>query len=96
METKVVSLNNLTMDNVRDLSEEDISYLLNKLISDLPKDRRPPYVEIISSTFDFRSIGASNQTLKGDLSISGYKFFQIPYNNKLVMGVRKKRIKNAN
>ncbi|MBB4036193.1 hypothetical protein GGR21_002094 [Dysgonomonas hofstadii] len=89
--TALASLFELTMDNVYDLSEENVSYLLNKLISDLPREKRPPYVNIISKAFDFRSIGSSNHTLKSDLMISGYKFFPIPYNNKLIMGVRRKR-----
>ena len=91
MEQKVFSFSDLTTENVSYLSEENVSILLNKLISDLPRARRPPYVEIINSAFDFRSIGISSHTLKSDLSTSGYKFFPIPYNNKLIMGVRRKK-----
>jgi len=90
---KAVSLYELTRENIRDLSEEDISLLLNRLISDLPKAKRPPYVEIIDMAFDFRSISSNNNTLKGDLTISGFKFFPIPYNTKLVWGIRRKKEK---
>lgn len=96
MKTKVISLNDLTLENVSNLSEEDISYLLNRLVSDLPREKRLPYANIISTVFDFRSIGVTNHILKNDLTISGYKFFPIPYNNKLIMGVRRKKINKAN
>jgi len=92
MESKVISLYGLTMENVRELSEEDISYLLNRLVSDLPKEKRAKYVNIIGTAFDFRSIGMNNYSLKGDMTISGYKFFPIPYNNKLIMGVKRKSV----
>lgn len=90
MEKEIIPLEELTPENVVKLSEEDVSNLLNKVISDLPKERRAPYVAIISSFFEFRSISSRNRNLKGDLSIYGFKFFPIPYNNKLIMGIKRK------
>jgi hypothetical protein len=91
MEKEVISLEQLSTENVLKLSEEDVSNLLNKIISDLPKERRSNYVSILNSAFEFRSISAKSRTLKGDLSLYGFKFFSIPYNNRLIMGVKRKR-----
>lgn len=96
MENKTISFNELNLENVDNLSEEQVSNLLNKLVSELPRDRCGPYTNILSKAFDFRSIGSNNHALKGDLAISGFKFFPIPYNNKLIMGVKRKRINNLN
>lgn len=90
MEKEIIPLEELTPENVVKLSEEDVSNLLNKVISDLPKERRAPYVAVISSVFEFRSISSKNRSLKGDLSIYGFKFFPIPYNPKLIMGIKRK------
>lgn len=91
MESKNITLDELTSKNVNDLTEENVFYLLNTLICEFPREERPQYVNIISTAFDFRSIGSGNRTLKNDLEMSGYKFFQIPYNKKLIMGVKRKK-----
>jgi len=93
MNYKTISPVELTNENIWRLSEEDISYLLNKLVSDFPKEKRMPYVDIILMAFDFRSIGINNRELKSNMAISGYKFFPIPYNNKLIWGVKRKDCK---
>ncbi|MDL2213477.1 hypothetical protein LJC72_01320 [Bacteroides sp. OttesenSCG-928-D19] len=90
MGSKVVELCEVTQENVHNFTEEEISLLLNKLVSDLPREQRAPYVQIINTAFDFRSISAKSNGLKKDLEMYGYKFFPIPANKKLVMGVRRK------
>jgi len=91
---KSISLEQLTMENVRELSEKEVSEMLNRLISDYPKSLRPQYTDILSSTFDFRSISSHKSDLKDKMVRSGYKFFPIPYNSKLVMAVKNKSCLN--
>ena len=91
MEKRIISLEELTLEKVLKLSEEDVSKLLSKIVSDLPKEKRSGYVNIINTAFEFRSISSKSRSLKGDLSLYGFKFFSIPYNNKLIMGVKRRR-----
>jgi hypothetical protein len=91
MEKEIISLEELTLEKVLKLSEEDVSKLLSKIVSDLPKEKRPGYVNIINTAFEFRSISSKSRSLKGDLSLYGFKFFSIPYNKKLIMGVKRRR-----
>jgi len=91
MEKEIISLEELTPEKVLKLSEEDVSKLLSKIVSDLPKEKRSGYVNIINTAFEFRSISSKSRSLKGDLSLYGFKFFSIPYNNKLIMGVKRRR-----
>jgi hypothetical protein len=93
MENKIV-LEKLTQENVLELSEEDVSGLLIKTIIDLPKDKRSYYVKIINTAFEFRSISSKNRNLKGDLTIFGYKFFPIPNNKSLIMGIKRKSVRS--
>jgi len=93
MKNRIMSPTELTTENVRELSEEDVSNLLNKLISDFPKTRRPFYISIISTMFDFRSISSNNRMLQGNLTVAGYKFFPIPYNSRLIWGIKRKLLK---
>ncbi len=90
MKKVVMSLDELTPETVSKLSEEDVSGLLNKITSDLPKERRSEYVNIINTAFEFRSISAKSRSLKGDLAIYGFKFFPIPFNDKVLMGIKGK------
>ncbi len=87
---KEISLEELSFENVTALSEEDAFNLLMKVIFDAPKEKRQNYENIIGSIFEFRSISAKNRNLKGDLSMYGFKFFSIPANNKLIMGLRRR------
>lgn len=91
---KKISLEELTPENVLELSEEDVSNLLIKVVEDLPKEKRSQYVNIISSAFEFRSISTKNRNLKGDLTYFGFKFFAIPYNKNLIMGIKRKPVKS--
>jgi hypothetical protein len=84
-----VTLENLSLENVWELSEKDVSTMLSRLISDYPKDRRPYFTEMLSLAFEFRSISANSNELKDKMTRSGYKFFPIPYNTKLIMAIKK-------
>jgi hypothetical protein len=84
-----VTLEELSMDNVRKLSEKEVSDMLNRLISTYSKEKRPPYTTILSTSFEFKSIEAKHSELKEKMIKGGYKFFAIPYNSKLIMAVRK-------
>lgn len=86
----LLSLDDLTVETVRELSEEDVFVLLTKEISGLDKEKRSGYMKIISSAFDFRSISSKNRSLKADLGIFGFKFFENPKDAKYVMGVKRK------
>jgi len=88
---KTISLEKLSLENVKELSEENAFVLLNSIISDLPKEKQPYYESIITTTFEFRSISSSSRNLKGDLSMFGFKFFENPSNKKLLMGIRRKK-----
>jgi hypothetical protein len=91
---KKISLEELTLENVLELSEEDVSDLLiEEATSDMPKEKKSYYVGIISNVFDFRSISAKNRGLKGDLSYFGFKFFTIPDNKMYIRGIRRKTAK---
>jgi|GEM_PF-4944824 hypothetical protein len=46
--------------------------MLNKLISDLPRDRRPSYVNLILPC----SISSDNRILERNLIVLGYNFSQ--------------------
>ena len=87
---KTISLEELSPENIMELSEEDAFVLLN-IISDLPKEKQSYYENIITTTFEFRSISSSSRNLKGDLSMFGFKFFENPSNKKLLMGIRRKK-----
>jgi hypothetical protein len=89
MRTKNIALEDLSMDNVRDLSEKEVSDMLCRLISDYPKEKRPRYTNILCSSFEFQYIESKNHVLKEKLIRSGFKFFVIPYNNNWIMAVRK-------
>jgi len=92
MSAKTISLKELSLQNVKDLSEENVFDILFQLIKDYPKAERAYYTDILTKVFDFRSIHATNNNLKKEMSRSGYKFFNIPYNNKLIMAIRNKGI----
>jgi hypothetical protein len=87
---KELTLDELTPENVTGLTEEEAFMLLNKVICELPREKRPYYENIISSAFEFRSISTKNKKLRGDLTMYGYAFFKIPHNDSLIMGMRRK------
>jgi RNase adaptor protein for sRNA GlmZ degradation len=94
MRTKNIALEDLSMDNVRDLSEKEVSDMLSRLVSDYPKEKRPRYTNILCSSFEFKYIESRNHALKEKMLSSGFKFFGIPYNTNWIMAVRK--VFNAN
>jgi hypothetical protein len=86
-----IALEELSSENVRNLTEENVAKMLNRLISDYPKEKRSQYVTILGSMFDFRSISSNKPELKRVMMNSGYKFFPIPYNKKLIMAIKNKK-----
>jgi hypothetical protein len=87
---KTITLEALTLENVKALSEEEVSNMLNKDILELPKEKQAFYSNIIRTAFDFRSVSKKNRTLKGDMTMYGFKFFTIPNNNSYIMGIKRK------
>lgn len=91
MERIGIALEELSSENVRNLTEENVAQMLNRLISDYPKEKRSQYVTILGRMFDFRSISSNKPEIKRVMMNSGYKFFPIPYNNKLIMAIKNKK-----
>lgn len=87
---KITSIEELKPEDVGKLSEEDVHNLMYTLIIDLPKEKRSHYVDMLRVAFDLRSINLTKGYLKRDMMFYGYKFFPIPNNDKLIMGIKRK------
>lgn len=91
MQTTGISLNDVTLQNVHKLSEKEVFDILFHLICNYPKSERLQYTNILKQAFDFNSIKANSHNLKKDMIKAGYQFYDIPYNEKLIMAIRAKR-----
>lgn len=87
---KIASIKEITPENLCKLSREDVYDLLNTVVRGLPKEERSYYMDIIRTVFDFRSISPTKNYLRKDMIAYGYKFFPIPQNDKLIMGIKRK------
>lgn len=87
---KTLTIDQITPQNIELLSEEEIYDVLNIVIRSLPKEQRSEYVNILKQKFDFRSISPTKNYLRKDMIMYGYKFFDIPNNNQLIMGIKRK------
>lgn len=85
-----ISLNTLTQDTVTLMSEEEASVVLTKLVYELPREERTKYVNLVSTAFEFRSISAKNRSLRGDLSLFGFKFFPAQNDQNMLIGIKRK------
>jgi hypothetical protein len=84
----------ITIENVSKLSEEEVYNLLNTVIRNIPREKRSHYMNIVKTVYDFRSISPTKSYLKKDMMVYGYKFFSIPDNNELIMGIKRKGVVN--
>jgi len=90
---KITSIEELRPEEVEKLSEEEVHDLMYTLIIDLPKEKRSHYVDMLRVAFDLRSTSPTKSYLKRDMIFYGYKFFPIPNNDKLILGVKRKIVK---
>jgi len=85
-----LTLDELTLDNVSNLSEEKVSTIMSVDINKLAKEKRSQISNLICTAFDFRTISARNRTLKNDLGMFGFHFYPIPDNKHYLLGVKRK------
>lgn len=87
---KITSEEEITEQNIDNLTEEDAFDLIYTVINPLPAERRNVYVSLLKAKFDFRTIQAYKRTLKNDMILYGYKFFEHPNKECLIMGIKRK------
>lgn len=87
---KITVENEITAENINNLTEEEVFDLLNGVISSLPTERRNPYLKLLKTVFDFRTIQSYKRNLKKDMMLYGYKFFQNPNKEDLIVGIKRK------
>jgi len=83
-------IDELTIDNVGTLTEAQVAEVMCRIEKEQDKEKRLPFVKIIETAFEFRTISARSRNLKADLAFFGYKFFPVEYNKVLLRGIRKK------
>lgn len=88
---QLLSLENLTEENVWNLSEEEAFTIVETLQADIPKEERPKYSRILEKAFEFRSISPRRRDLRQDLTHYGYKFFQGEGNKTYLTGICKRK-----
>jgi hypothetical protein len=89
---RISSADQITQENIRQLSESDIYQVMDKVIRPLSASTRSQYMNVIRSGFDIRSISASKKELKKDMVLYGFKFFNITNNVNLILGIKKKNL----
>lgn len=88
-----VNIDGLKVEDIDKLSEEEVHHLMYTQIAKLPKDHRSRYMDMLRTTFDLRSISPVKRNLRKDMMLYGYKFFPIPNNNDLIIGIKRKIVK---
>lgn len=83
---------NLTIEKVRDLSEEEVFELMKRSETEVSKEERSTFLRLISLAFEFRSISPRRRDLRSDLEKYGYKFFK-PEDRNILTGIRKIPVK---
>jgi len=95
---KLVDMNieNLTLENVWDLSEEDVFNMLQYIQVNLPKEEQLPFIKIIDTAFEFRSISSKRRDMRQSLALLGFKFFKPVNDNSstMITGVYKRKSPN--
>lgn len=83
----VTQLNN---ELIARLTEDEIYDLLDRVIRPLNAIERTRYMDLLRTRFDFRSIQQTKNYLRKDMEAYGYKFFKIPNNDNMIMGIKRK------
>ncbi|MDP4187909.1 MAG: hypothetical protein Q8907_12160 [Bacteroidota bacterium] len=91
MEQQIIDFKNLTQENVWDLSEEEAFTLIQKLQNDIGKEERSPYLKIIDTAFEFRSISSKRRDIKQSLTLLGFKFFKADDKLNMLTGIFKRK-----
>lgn len=87
-----INLKELTFDNVKELTEAEIYYLMQELEQECDNTFRSDRMKIINSAFQFRYILPKKKVLKAELEMYGYRF---PCNDKvrnsnMIVGIKRK------
>lgn len=91
MAQDIMHYEELTEENVWNLSEEEAAQLIFHIQSDaVPKEKRGPYIRIINSAFEFRTISATRRDLRSSLTKLGFKFFKKSDTSRQLFGIYKK------
>ncbi|MDR3194539.1 MAG: hypothetical protein LBT76_04520 [Tannerella sp.] len=72
-----IEIENLSLENVWELTEEDAFRIALQLQTKYEKDMRNRYVKIINTAFEFRRISKTQRTLADNLAKYGFKFFPL-------------------
>ncbi|HNW51162.1 MAG TPA: hypothetical protein PKH79_08775 [Prolixibacteraceae bacterium] len=94
---QIIDPKELTVQNVWNLSEEDAFNMVQTLQTEYSKEDRSPYLKVIDSAFEFRTISSKRRDMKQSLSLLGFKFFK-PQDNSgstMITGVFKRRSLNT-
>lgn len=87
---RISSADQITPENIRQLSESDVYQLMDEVLRSLASSTRSQCMNVIKSVFDIRSISPSKKSLKKDMVLYGFKFFTIPNNSNMILGIKKR------
>lgn len=87
---EITTVDEITDDAISKLTEEEAFNLIYTVISPLSAEKRAVYVNKLKAQFDFRTIQQQKRTLKKDMMMCGYKFFNHPHKADFIMGVKRK------
>lgn len=87
-----INLKDITFENVKELTETDIYYLMQELELVSDPTFRSDRMKVINSAFQFRYILPKKKVLKAELEMYGYCF---PCNDKvrnsnMIVGIKRK------
>ena len=97
MEQIDINIKSLTLENVWNLSEDEVFHMVQKIQEYLPKEERSQYMKIIDTAFEFRSISAKRRDMKQSLTLLGFKFFkpENDNNSNIITGIFKRKSPNT-
>ncbi|MCD7968854.1 MAG: hypothetical protein LUF87_00670 [Alistipes sp.] len=92
MEQNVIELQNVTPENVWDLTEEQVFRMFTQLQTRMPKiGQRQKLLKIIETAFDLRTISKARKDKQEELARYGYKFFLPDNASPVLTGVYKRK-----
>jgi hypothetical protein len=80
----------LSLENVWELTEEDVFRIVLQLQTEYEKDMRNHYVKIINTAFEFRRISKTQRALASSLAMCGFRFFPLE-ENRMLQGICKRK-----
>ncbi|MDR1372313.1 MAG: hypothetical protein LBJ17_04195 [Dysgonamonadaceae bacterium] len=91
----MMEIKELTDKNVWQLTEDEAFVLTEKIMKEVEnKEERNALVKIISSAFEFRTVGKSKKAMIHSFTLLGFKFFAVEGEKTILRGLCKR--KNAN